>query len=163
MKKMIAICLLLVAVQATWAINANQVFNEFKEARNAEYVSIPRFLMRLGLTFADEDKDSAEAERLMHSIHSMKVLDLEKCSTGVKQRFMKRIDALSTDRYETLMRVNDEQDKVKILIREEKKTIKEILIVCSGSEDCALIQFKGDFKESDIDALVQQAENKNRK
>ena len=41
----------------------------------------------------------------------------------------------------------------------KKEVIKEMLIVCSGSEDCALIQFKGNFKESDIDALVQQAEN----
>lgn len=159
MRKILTICLLLVAVQVVRAIDARQVFNEFKEARNAEYVSVPRFLMRLGMMFADEDKDSAEAERLMHSIHSMKVLDLEKCSSGVKQRFMKRIDALNEDRYETLVRVNDEQDKVRILIRGEKELIKEILIVCSGPEDCALIQFKGNFKESDIDALVKQAEN----
>ena len=72
---------------------------------------------------------------------------------------MKRINALNEDQYETLIRVSDGDDKVKILVREEKEIIKEMLIVCSGSEDCALIQFKGNFKESDIDALVKQAEN----
>ena len=159
MKKIIAICLLLVAVQTTWAIDARQVFNEFKEARNAEYVSIPRFLMRLGLMFVDKDDEEDETRRLMNSIHSMKVLDLEKCSAGVKQRFIERIDALDADQYETLLRVSDEEDTVKLLVRGEKEVIKEMLIVCSGSEDCALIQFKGNFKESDIDALVQQAEN----
>lgn len=161
MKKLIGICLLLVIVQTAWAVNAKQIFNEFKEARNAEYVSIPRFLMRLGQTFADVE-DSEDA-RLMRSIHSMRVLDLEKCSDGVKSRFMKRIDALDTDKYETLMRVNDEDDKVKILIREEEGNIKEMLIVCSGREDCALIQIKGNFKESDIDALVNQVENDKKK
>lgn len=157
MKKLIGICLLLVVVQTAWAINAKQIFNEFKEAKNAEYVSIPRFLMRLGQAFAN-DEDTEDA-RLLRSIHSMKVLDLEKCSDGVKRRFMKRIDALNDDKYETLMRVNDEDDKVKILIREEGSNIKEMLIVCSGPDDCALIQFKGNFKESDIEALVKQAEN----
>ena len=159
MKKIIAICLLLVAVQTTWAIDAKQVFNEFKEARNAEYVSIPRFLMRLGLMFVDKDEEDTETRRLINSIHSMKVLDLERCSNSVKQNFMKRINALNEYQYETLIRVSDGDDKVKILVREEKEIIKEMLIVCSGSEDCALIQFKGNFKESDIDALVKQAEN----
>ncbi|MDE5711548.1 DUF4252 domain-containing protein [Bacteroides sp.] len=157
MKKMIAICLLLAAIQTAWAIDAKQVFNEFKEARNAEYVSIPRFLMKLGMMFVDKD-EVAEAGQLMNSVHSMKVLDLERCSDSVKQKFMKRINALKDDQYETLMRVSDADDKVKILIREEKESIKEILIVCSGSADCALIQFKGNFKESDIEALVEQAE-----
>ena len=109
--------------------------------------------------FVDKDDEEDETRRLMNSIHSMKVLDLEKCSAGVKQRFIERIDALDADQYETLLRVSDEEDKVKILVRGEKEVIKEMLIVCSGSEDCALIQFKGNFKESDIDALVQQAEN----
>ncbi len=168
MKKIIAICLLFAAIQSTWAINAKQVFNEFKEARNAEYISVPRFLIKLGQVFVNKDKDedeegSAEVKRLMHSVHSIKVLDLEKCSNSVKQKFTKRINALNTEQYETLVRVNDEDDKVKILVREEKETIKELLIVCSGAEDCVLIQFKGDFKESDIDALVKQAENKGKK
>lgn len=157
MKKLIGICLLLALVQTAWAINAKQVFNEFKEAKNAEYVSIPRFLMRIGQAFAG-DEDSEE-NRLVQSIHSMKVLDLEKCSNGVKQRFMKRIDALDTDKYETLMRVNDEEDKVRILVREEGNIIKEMLIVCSGSEDCALIQFKGHFSENDINVLIEQTQN----
>ena len=82
---------------------------------------------------------------------------LSYCTTG--QEIVKRIDALNNDKYETLMRVNDEDDKVRILIREEGSNIKEMLIVCSGPDDCALIQFKGNFKESDIEALVNQAEN----
>lgn len=159
MKKMITICLLLAAMQTAWAIDAEQVFKEFKEARNAEYVSIPRFLMKLGMMFVDKSDESAETKRLMRSIHSMKVLDLEDCSSSVKQKFTERIDALSADSYETLMRVNDEGDKVKILTRTEKDVFKEILIVCGGSEDCALIQFTGNFKESDINGLMKQAEN----
>ena len=109
MKKMIAICLLLAAIQTAWAIDAKQVFNEFKEARNAEYVSIPRFLMKLGMMFVDKD-EVAEAGQLMNSVHSMKVLDLERCSDSVKQKFMKRINALKDDQYETLMRVSDADD-----------------------------------------------------
>lgn len=156
---MIAICLLLATMQTAWAIDAEQLFKEFKEARNAEYVSIPRFLMKVGVMIADKSDESAETKRLMRSVHSMKVLDLEDCSSSVKQKFMERIDDLSADSYETLVRVNDEGDKVKILARAEKDVFKEILIVCGGTEDCTLVQFTGNFKESDINALMEQAEN----
>lgn len=147
---------MLLAIQLSWAVNAKQLFNEFKNAENADYVSIPHLLLKMGQMFMDdEDKSDAGAE-LAKKINSMKVLDLEKCSDSVKRRFMKRVDELNTDGYEELMRVNDEDEKVKILIREEGTTIKEMLIVCSSPDDCALIQFTGDFKESDIEALVKQ-------
>lgn len=157
MKKLICTALMLLAIQLSWAVNAKQLFNEFKNAENADYVSIPSLLLKMGQMFMDdEDKDDTGAD-LAKKINSMKVLDLEKCSDSVKRRFMKRVNELNTDGYEELMRVNgDEDEKVKILIREEGTTIKEMLIVCSSPDDCALIQFTGNFKESDIEALVKQ-------
>lgn len=156
MKKLICTALMLLAIQLSWAVNAKQLFNEFKNAENADYVSIPSLLLKMGQMFMDdEDKEDAGAD-LTKKINSMKVLDLEKCSDSVKRRFMKRVDELNTDGYEELMRVNDKDEKVKILIREEGTTIKEMLIVCSSPDNCALIQFTGNFKESDIEALVKQ-------
>lgn len=161
MKKLICTALMLLAIQLSWAVNAKQLFAEFKDAENADYVSIPSLLMKMGRMFMDDDEDKSDAGAdLAKKINSMKVLDLEKCSGNVKRRFMKRVNELNTDGYEELMRVNDENEKVKILIREEGTTIKEVLFVCSGPEDCALIQFTGDFKESDIEILVKQETEK---
>lgn len=43
MKKLIGICLLLVVAQTAWAINAKQIFNEFKEAKTPNMFPSPAF------------------------------------------------------------------------------------------------------------------------
>lgn len=150
MKKYLFI-LLLLAAPSVWAGNVNELFREFRGEHKAEYVSIPPFVMKLGMMFADKDDEEA---RLASQISSIKVLDLEECSPAVKERFRKRIGRLDSDQYETLMHVNDAGDKVQILMKQKKDIIKELLIVCGGTDDCALILLKGNFSMDDIDALV---------
>ena len=58
--------------------------------------------------------------------------------------------------YETLMKVKDEEDNVQILFKAKDDVIKELVIVCGGNEDCALIQIKGNIRQEDIDELVRQ-------
>ncbi len=155
MKKYLFI--LLLAAQTTWAGNVNDLFREFKDENHAEYVSIPPFLMKLGMMFADND--DAEA-KLASKINSLKVLDLEECSPAVKERFRKRVEQLDDDKYETLMHVNDAGDKVQILIRQKEDLIKEMLIICGGDDDCALILMKGNFKMEDLNGLVEMETDK---
>lgn len=158
MKKYLFILLLaLGAAQTLQAGNVNAIFREFKEESKAEYVSIPSFVMKLGKMFAD--KDDAE-DKLASKISSVKMLDLEDCNPDVKARFRKRLANLKDEEYETLMRVNDDGDKVRILMKQKKDTVKELLIVCEGDEDCALILLKGDFRLEDIDGLVEQETDK---
>ena len=150
MKKFLFVLLLFAQTQL-FADNINSIFNDFKDCRKAEYVSISPFLMRLGKMFMS-DKDKGIEDK----IKSMKVLDLEDCSRSVKEKFNKSIVNLDKNEYETLMSAKDENDNVQILIKEKKDIIKELIIVCGGEEDCALILIKGDFKHEDIKELVEQ-------
>ena len=130
--------------------------NEFKDADRAEYVSVPWILMKMGHMFMDEeDKDDIAAR-----INSVRVLDLEECSSSVKAKFTKRISSLKRDGYETLVRAKDQDGSVQILVKEKKDIIKELLIVCGGKDDCALIVLKGNIRQEDIDKLVQQETDK---
>lgn len=158
MKKYLFILLLaLGAARSIQAGNVNAIFREFKEEHKAEYVSIPSFVMKLGTMLADKDD---EADGLASKISSVKVLDLEDCSPAVKARFRKRLANLKDDEYETLMHVNDDGDKVRILMKQKKDIVRELLIVCEGDEDCALILLKGKFRLEDIDGLVEQETGK---
>lgn len=42
----------------------------------------------------------------------------------------------------------------------KKEVIRELLLVCTGNEDCTLIQINGKFTKDDIDKLVNQETRK---
>ena len=67
---------------------------------------------------------------------------------------------LSLKGYDELMRVNDEGEKVRVLMKTKKETIRELLFVCTGKEDCTLVQINGKFTKEDIDKLVNQETKK---
>ena len=154
MKKYLLI--MLFSVQAVWAGNVNSIINEFKDADKAEYVSVPWVLMKLGHIFMDKDDKNDIAARLS----SVRVLDLEECSSRIKAKFTKRIATLNRHGYETLVRAKDDDGSVQILAKGKKDIIKELLIVCGGNENCALILLKGNIRQEDIDKLVQQETEK---
>ena len=155
MKKYFFIVMLLSA-QMLCAVNVNSIINEFKDAKKAEYVSVPWILMKMGHMFMDKDDKNDIAGR----INSVRVLDLEECSERVKTRFTKRIASLNGHGYETLVRAKDQEGSVQILVKEKKDIIKELLIVCGGKDDCALIQLKGNIRQEDIDKLIEQETEK---
>lgn len=155
MKKYFFIVMLLSA-QMLCAVNVNSIINEFKDAKKAEYVSVPWILMKMGHMFMDKDDKNDIAGR----INSVRVLDLEECSERVKTRFTKRIASLNGHGYETLVRAKDQDGSVQILVKEKKDIIKELLIVCGGKDDCALIQLKGNIRQEDIDKLIEQETEK---
>lgn len=55
---------------------------------------------------------------------------------------------------------DDEGEKVRVLMKTKKETIRELLFVCTGKEDCTLVQINGKFTKEDIDKLVNQETKK---
>ena len=45
-------------------------------------------------------------------------------------------------------------------MKTKKETIRELLFVCTGKEDCTLVQINGKFTKEDIDQLVNQETGK---
>lgn len=151
MKKIVAMIALMIAGQNTFAQSTKDIFEEFGKEYKAESVSISPFLMTIGRMFMDDDTPKA-----VKQVRSMKVLDLEECPQAVKERFAQRIKDLDTEGYETLMQVNDEGEKVRILMKTDKQAVKELLFLCTGNDDCALIQLKGNIRKTDIAELMNE-------
>lgn len=156
MKKYIFTLLLLFVCHLGYAQSMDSLFNEFGNERNADYVKVSSFMMKLGRMFSGNDEDT----RFMRKIKSMKVLDLEECAPNVKERFNQKMNKMKPNDYEELMRVNDEGEKVRVLMKMKKETIRELLFVCTGKEDCTLVQINGKFTKEDIDQLVNQETGK---
>ena len=157
MKKYLVAIALMIACQNTFAQSTKDIFEEFGKEWNAESVTISPFLMTIGRLFMDNDTPD-----IVKSIRSMKVLDLEDCSNKVKTRFNEKVNSLQLEGYETMIQTIEDGEKVRILTRMENDAIRELLIVCTGNDDCALIQLNGKIKKEDIAELVNE-ETKKRK
>ena len=157
MKKYLVAIALMIACQNTFAQSTKEIFEEFGKEWNAESVSIPSFIMSIGRLFMDDD-----TPEIAKSIDFMKILDLEDCSSKVKARFNEKVNNLQLEGYETMIQTIENGEKVRILTRIEDNTVRELLIVCTGNDDCALIQLNGKIKKEDIAELVNE-ETKKRK
>lgn len=155
MKKIIATLALIIVCQGIFAQNIDTLFEKFSKEQRAESVSIPPFMMSLGKLFmSDEDLSIAKG------ICSLRILDLEDCPTNVKERFSEQVNKLHLEGYEPMIQVNEDGEKVRIFALPYKDSIKELLLVCSGKDDCALIQMKGKIKKEDIAQLVNEQTSK---
>ena len=155
MKKIIATLALIIVCQGIFAQNIDTLFEKFSKEQQAESVSIPPFMMSLGKLFmSNEDLSIAKG------ISSLRILDLEDCPTTVKERFSEQVNKLHLEGYEPMIQVNEDGEKVRIFALPYKDSIKELLLVCSGKDDCALIQMKGKIKKEDIAQLVNEQTSK---
>lgn len=156
MKKYIFTLLLLFVCHLGYAQSIDGLFNEFGSEKNADCVKVSSFMMSLGKMFAG----NYEGAEIVGKIKSMRVLDLESCTANVKERFNKKVNKLNLKGYDELMRVNDEGEKVRVLMKTKKEVIRELLFVCTGKEDCTLVQINGKFTNDDIDNLINQETGK---
>lgn len=150
MRKFLFTLSLLLVCHIGYGQNIDSIFEEFGSEQNAEYVRISPFMKSLGMLFCK----NVEGIDILHKVKSLKVLDMDDCSTKVKERFNGRISKLNHRGYEELIRVNDGGEKVRILMKIKKDAIRELLIICSGNDDCTLVQINGKFTKDDIDGLV---------
>ncbi len=117
MKKFVFTLLLVFVCHLGYAQGINGLFNEFGSEKNADCVKVSSFMMSLGKMFAGHDEDA----EIIRKIKSIKVLDLESCTASVKERFNKKVNKLNLKGYDELMRVNDEGEKVRVLMKTKKR------------------------------------------
>lgn len=154
MKKMMLTALVAMFSLAAFCGTPDEIFEKFRSLPKAEYVHVPKLLLKMGTTYAKSEGNDAAA-RIASKLTSVRVLDLEDCSRQVKADFAKDISGLKLTGYESLLKANGDGERVEVLIRQQGSVIHEMLIVNSGDDDCQLVQLKGKISQKDIDQLVK--------
>jgi hypothetical protein len=94
----------------------------------------------------------------LKGIQSFELLTLsDDCPVDRKKEIRKQLENLKDDdKYSTLLRVKDNEDNVRIMIRKEKDTIKEVfmIVLSKDMEDTVVMSLKGNIKENDLSDLV---------
>ena len=152
MKKIIATLALIIACQATFAQNIDTLFNQFKNKEGADYVNIPTLMLKFMRTFTKSNND--KSYRFIKGIKSVKVLDMEDCTQKVKVEFLKEVQKLKLNGYETLVQTKEDGEEVQLIAKMDEENINDLIILITGKDDCGLTLMKGKIKKEDINVMM---------
>lgn len=151
MKKVLFTLLLMLTCQVAFCQSASSVFNEFKDKKRAECVTVPKLM----LTIAAAKMKDGNVTALLKEVDEVKVLKLTDCSGSVKRKFAKKVKALDGDGYSEFTGMKKgKSEGMSILVKQKGDTIKEVVAVSSGSNSCVGILLMGDINSEDVAALI---------
>ena len=159
----IAAILTVATVTGALAQNAAELYKSFSRERGAESVRVGSLMCRLASAGAKADKDNDSEDRLAASIlgdvNSIYVLDLSDCAATVQNQFRNAIVRMETAGYEKLMEVADDDDQAVVYLKRKGDRIQDFILYSIGEDPC-MVNITGNFKMSDVQALVACAEDK---
>lgn len=129
-------------------ISVNDFYQAFAYSKKAEKVSVGRFLMFIASPFIDKELKGCK-------ITGVQVISLEECDQQTKDRFHQQLSLVNDNRYETFIKSNTEEGKVRIFAKIVKDQIRELLIITSG-DDPAIVRIKGRFSPEKVYEMVNK-------
>lgn len=151
MKKVLFTLLLMLTCQMALCQSASSVFNEFRDKKHAECVTVPKLM----LTIAAAKMKDGNVTALLKEVDEVKLLKLTDCSGSVKKKFAKKVRALEDDGYSEFTGMKKgKSEGMTILVRQKGNTIKEVVALSSGSSSCVGILLTGDINAEDVAALI---------
>lgn len=164
MKRMMTLLLILAtAMQMASAKSLGRLIEDYRYQKNAEYVHVTPLLMKMAWTAMGHDARSGEEGRLVRKIKSIRTLDLEECSADVKHRFSADVQKLEMSGYEPLVTTRDDGETVNIMMKAKGDVIRELVIICSDNDDCALVWLNCKVKMNEIHSLVDMQTKQRKK
>lgn len=164
MKRIMTLLLILAtAMQMASAKSLGRLIEDYRYQKNAEYVHVTPLLMKMAWTAMGHDARSGEKGRLVRKIKSIRTLDLEECSADVKHGFSADVQKLEMSGYEPLVTTRDDGETVKIMMKAKGDVIRELVIICSDSDDCALVWLNCKVKMNEIQSLVDMQTKQRKK
>ena len=149
MKKIFTLfALTLLLATNSMAQTAADIFNEFKDKPNVQFVSLPKTLMSLAANGVEDDNK----KELLKKMDSIVIMSIEDDDQLVKQ-FEKKVKNLSKKGYEQMVNSNDDGEKAQILVKTKGDAITEMLVISIEDNECALVQICGNIRPQDVNDL----------
>ncbi len=167
MKKLCILCCLLFISQFTFSQteSIDRLVRKVKrENRDAEKVdfTVPGWLVRFGANFIDEDDlEGVNLKMFGKKLGAVRIVTVEgkrQIQPTDIQGFMNDIRA---EGFEDLMMVRDKGDDVRLMIRERKDLIRNIVLVVNENNaggDFVLLSLEGKFTMADINKMMENAD-----
>ncbi len=130
--------------------NMNTFLTNLSQNKNVEKVHIGRFFMSLV-------NIGSHLQGMPGKLHTIEVYTLENCPASKINQYQKEIKALKDENgYSSLIQVRDGDDLVKIMVKNKKNKIRELIITSLDDTDLCVVRITGKIKMTDLDRFIKQ-------
>lgn len=160
--KKIFVFLLTTALLASCSMlshNADGIINDMRDARHAQYLNVGSGLLGLGRLISPTLSEAGLG------ITSVQLLDLSKCSHGVRDKFRKNIQNLYKNRsYEEILTTQQGYGEQRtVLVRRDGQYVNEIVIANASDVSDAMVVINGQINLENLEKIINDQSIFNKK
>lgn len=134
--------------------NADDIINDMRDARHAQYVNVGSGLLGLGRLISPTLSEAGLG------ITSVQVLDLSRCSAGVRDKFRKRIQNLYKGHYyEEIVTNQTAYETRTALVRRDGQYVSEIVLANSSEGNDLMVLIYGHINIENLQRIVNDQRN----
>ena len=129
--------------------NADDIINDMRDSRHAQYVNVGSGLLGLGRLI------SPTLSEAKLGITSVQVLDLSKCNGSTRDKFRKRVMNLTKDRsYEVVVANQHGYDTRTALVRRDGQYVNEIVLVNASDMTDVMVLIFGRINTEYLERII---------
>jgi len=129
--------------------NAQDIMNDMRDAKHAQYVNVGSGLLGLGRLLSPTLSEASIG------ISSVQVLDLSKCNANVRDKYRKRIQNLyKNNSYEVIIANQNGYDSKTALVRRDGQYISEIVIANASDMTDAMVIINGHINAENLERIL---------
>jgi hypothetical protein len=129
--------------------NADDIINDMRDARHAQYVNVGSGLLGLGRLISPTLSEAALG------VTSVQVLDLSKCSVNTREKFRKRVMNLTKNHtYEEVVTKQVGYDTRTALIRSDGQYVNEIVLVNASDMTDVMVLIFGHINLENLERII---------
>jgi hypothetical protein len=152
----ILLALIPVLGQAQKKATVKQFFHKYKKYESATGMTIPGFLVGMGLGFIQET-DMKPFKRFAKRIKQVRFLSIEAEQQIVTQKDYKQlVSVINVSHFEELITFRSEGETFQLYIKEWKEKVKGIFVIMKGAESFTFVEIKSNIRMKDINLLINE-------
>ncbi len=134
--------------------NADDIIDDLRDARHAQYVNVGSGLLGLGRIL------SPTLSEATLGINSVQVLDLSKCSGNVRDKFRKHLQNLYKNRYyEEIVTNQQGHDNLMVLAHHDGLYVTELVLANASVATDALVVINGHINLENVERIINDRAN----
>lgn len=149
---MLIISLFMASMAQAQISKLDQIFEQYKEQKGVTSIKIGKPMFKMLNKMKINDADVETIKPLLNKINSIKMLVFENAGSAIQNEVS---SAISNLRYEELLVVNSEGNKIRFLAEDvEGESLSNLLLSINSDDETVFMILDGSLKYDDINALV---------
>ncbi|WP_156307116.1 DUF4252 domain-containing protein [Sphingobacterium endophyticum] len=149
---MLIISLFMASMAQAQISKLDQIFEQYKEQKGVTSIKIGKPMFKMLNKMKINDADVETIKPLLNKINSIKMLVFENAGSAIQNEVS---SAISNLRYEELLVVNSDGNKIRFLAEDvEGESLSNLLLSINSDDETVFMILDGSLKYDDINALV---------